>query len=337
MSFVNGAVDKGHAARWLRARLEAGEAYSVVFDRPFLVLILLVTEYGRTPPPPDATIRRAIFKRDGGKCCITGKAGTFQDPVIVVPILPSPSGWAAGNVCLERSPILDLLMICSARTMEMLGVSFGPQDPIELVGTFALLGDHSRTGIEKVGARFVGTQARFSQSIQYVEVAKQIAPEILRPSHRILDCMESRPAWFHKEPFLSVRDPNARVSLHLAFLYIKPDSYSPVRKLPFGLFLKYGDVARSRNEFNALQTVWQHTSVPIPKPLDLAAFTNVNGDVKAYLLITTLPGVALADCEEMLTDRACAYIYFRTAERLFRAGARHPAFHARQQSGDGYL
>ncbi|KAI0733587.1 hypothetical protein C8Q72DRAFT_811982 [Fomitopsis betulina] len=218
-------------------------------------------------------------------------------------------------------------------TLEMLSVFFGPQDPIELAGAIALLGDYSRTGIEKVDARFIGTQARLSRSIQFLEVAKQVAPEILRPSiPPKAPEAEVGIVWHPAPPGAernqsSLSDLPARVFLFIwrlfpnrlriaaydllrvigGRLYTKPNSYSPVCKLPFGLFLKYGDVARSRNEFNALQTVWQHTSVPIPKPLDLAV-TTVNRDEQAYLLITTLPGVTLADYEVFLTDRDCAYI-----------------------------
>jgi len=41
----------------------------------------------------DAVAQTAIFKRDGGKCCITGKAARFWDPLVVVPVLPIPYRW----------------------------------------------------------------------------------------------------------------------------------------------------------------------------------------------------------------------------------------------------
>jgi hypothetical protein len=48
---------------------------------------------------PDAVTQTAIAKRDGDKCCITGKAGSFWDPLVVVPILPVPSRWIEDEVC----------------------------------------------------------------------------------------------------------------------------------------------------------------------------------------------------------------------------------------------
>ena len=59
---------------------------------------------GRPPPLPDAEAQRHIAMRDGNKCCITGKAGTIWDPLLVVPILPAPSGWIA-----DKSRVFDML------------------------------------------------------------------------------------------------------------------------------------------------------------------------------------------------------------------------------------
>jgi len=52
-----------------------------------------VTKDGCPPPRPDAATQAAISKRDGLKCCITGKFGYFWDPLVVVPVLPIPNGW----------------------------------------------------------------------------------------------------------------------------------------------------------------------------------------------------------------------------------------------------
>ncbi len=54
--------------------------------------------------------------------------------------------------------------------------------------------------------------------------------------------------------------------------------YSPVQRLPFGLFLKFNsEPACFRNEFKALQLVRQHTTVPVPKPLDIAIIRQRDG------------------------------------------------------------
>lgn len=54
-------------------------------------------------------------------------------------------------------------------------------------GTIALLGDHSRQGIEKVDARLIGSHARFSRSIQLVNLARTIAPGLFFERKTITD------------------------------------------------------------------------------------------------------------------------------------------------------
>jgi hypothetical protein len=61
---------------------------------------IIVSKYGCPPPMPDAATRAAIIRRDGGKCCITGKAGSLWDPLVVIPILRVPSRWIREEVCL---------------------------------------------------------------------------------------------------------------------------------------------------------------------------------------------------------------------------------------------
>ncbi|CDO75914.1 hypothetical protein BN946_scf184873.g3 [Trametes cinnabarina] len=81
-----------------------------------------------------------------------------------------------------------------------------------------------------------------------------------------------------------------------------------VHRLPFGLYLRHGSgLDSTRNEFNALKLVRQHTSVPVPEPLDLIGLPPYPNDPfkedHAYLLTTRLPGTPLAYCEDMLSDR----------------------------------
>lgn len=63
-----------------------------------LLIRTSVSEYGNPPPAPDLVTRTTITERDGVKCCITGKAGTFRDSLLVVPILPIPSRWIEDKV-----------------------------------------------------------------------------------------------------------------------------------------------------------------------------------------------------------------------------------------------
>ena len=73
--------------------------FAPAWQNSSLIFPAAVTTHGRTPSPPRATIQREITKRDQNRCCITGKAGTIWDPLLVVPILPTPCGWTANKVC----------------------------------------------------------------------------------------------------------------------------------------------------------------------------------------------------------------------------------------------
>lgn len=56
-----------------------------------------VSNHGDQPPVPSVPAQEAIFRRDGGMCCITGKKGTADDPLIVAPVIPIPSMWCAAE------------------------------------------------------------------------------------------------------------------------------------------------------------------------------------------------------------------------------------------------
>lgn len=62
-----------------------------------------VSKYGTPPPLPDAQEAIEIPKRDGQRCCVTGKAATCRDPLILAPILPVPGGWTKGQVSADVS------------------------------------------------------------------------------------------------------------------------------------------------------------------------------------------------------------------------------------------
>lgn len=113
-SFVKDALNPNLAAQYVTNRLSSGVAESLVHDWIYIilsskctqivwpnfltVLTLQVVRDGGAPPAPDTTSRRAIRRRDGGRCCVTGKAGTFWDPLIETSILPVPHGWTADQV-----------------------------------------------------------------------------------------------------------------------------------------------------------------------------------------------------------------------------------------------
>lgn len=63
----------------------------------------------------------------------------------------------------------------------------------------------------------------------------------------------------------------------------------------------------AKNEFNAMRVVCRHTSIPIPKPLDLVVKrTGGESDpfpCDTYILMTRLPGQSLSGISEVLSDR----------------------------------
>ncbi|KAK4160268.1 hypothetical protein QBC43DRAFT_303939 [Cladorrhinum sp. PSN259] len=96
-SFIKEALHPVMAARYTKEKLLLGEGSSLLANWSYII-------------ESNATARQAIIKRDGNRCCITGKPGTLHDPLVVAPILPVPSGWNT-----DKEGIFD-----------MLGVFFGP-------------------------------------------------------------------------------------------------------------------------------------------------------------------------------------------------------------------
>ncbi|KAI4865650.1 hypothetical protein F4820DRAFT_447857 [Hypoxylon rubiginosum] len=106
-SFVDEALNPVLAARYVKRRLLLGEASSLVADWCYIIESI---KNGHPTPRPSAIQQHDITRRDGGKCCVTGKTGTLRDPLIVAPILLVPSGWVTDN----------------AGIIDMLGAFFGP-------------------------------------------------------------------------------------------------------------------------------------------------------------------------------------------------------------------
>ncbi|KAH8597551.1 hypothetical protein B0O99DRAFT_617672 [Bisporella sp. PMI_857] len=95
-SFVIEALNPRLAAEYVLKTCRSGRNQEVdllSFVSDWSYLVEGITKCGSPPPIPDAATQAAIAKRDGGKCCITGKAGRFWDPLVVAPILPVPCGW----------------------------------------------------------------------------------------------------------------------------------------------------------------------------------------------------------------------------------------------------
>ncbi|TVY37481.1 hypothetical protein LSUB1_G004491 [Lachnellula subtilissima] len=328
-------------------------------------LVKAITKHGCPQTVPDATTQAAITKLDGGKCCITGKAGHSWDPLVVVPILPVPSRWFEDKPRIfnilgafftpsyrdwwlayvqtheDMSPYHNHWLVCKSAAhafakglvkldrLQPSMVEVRTEATIELKGSYPLLGDHSRLGIEKVDPRFIGTHARLSASIRWLDIATQISRNIKVQSLSSIDRLNHSTAvpqpekrsQFHifgllKTALLAVwlivpdimRIVTYKMLQKVGYhLYGKPNANELVQRLPFGLYLKYsGDPDVFCNEFNALKMVGQYTSVPVPRPLDLVIRPTKSNDPfyshDAYLLTSRVPGIPLARCYDMLSD-----------------------------------
>ncbi|KAI1662751.1 hypothetical protein F4813DRAFT_394895 [Daldinia decipiens] len=364
-SFVSSALYPELAARYVKKRLELGEASSLVDD--WLYIVESIAKNGSAPPRPSVAERHAITRRDGGKCCVTGKAASLRDPLVVVPILPVPTGWDT-----EKAGITDMLgaffglsyrdwwlsyirnpegkspcynhwlvrrstakafasgivrlnrLHPSMVEYELEQVPIGPEEPIEVNGIRPLLGDHSRSGITKVDPRFVGSQARLSKSIQYLGLYERLSSEtqpqpsclsIDHPAQRSNITLQNRwnllglcmVAFFTVWRLVpsQVRIFCYKILLRLGErLYGSPDDYLSIQRLPFGLYLKLDvDDDFSRNEFNALEMVYRHTSIPVPKALDIVIDSSSSWTHRSYLLMKRDPGFPLSSCQDVLFEK----------------------------------
>ncbi|KAF4448072.1 hypothetical protein F53441_8464 [Fusarium austroafricanum] len=253
------------------------------------IFIVEISKYGTTSPAPTSSGQADIIRRDGNKCCITGKPAGLGDALIIVPVVPAPTRWLNAQFRVDHCPRGTL------------------QPPIEIDGQYALFGDHSRFGIPPVDARFVGTHARFASSIGWLEVKKQIAEDEI-PMHQGKTAY--RPGFLFRV-FQTLRNmswrawlfmPNfARLSTYkLLGKFGHETSSSGVRRLPFGLYLKGTTDHWARNELNALKLVSKHKSTPVPQGLDVVADTK-----NTYLLTRSLPGHTLLQAVDMFSDRDC--------------------------------
>ncbi|KAF5018117.1 hypothetical protein F66182_9910 [Fusarium sp. NRRL 66182] len=189
------------------------------------------------------------------------------------------------------------------------------EDMIEVVGPFPLLGDHSRYFIPKVDARFVGTHARMSPSVRWLEVRSQIAQDerisvpcstkhLSSPRSTVMLRLSRFFSNACLKVWLLVPDIARRTTYNLLkrlglYLYGGSDAFH-VQRLPFGLYLKTTTKAGAQNEHDALDTIHRYTSIPAPWALDV-----VSDGKRTHLLTLRLPGVPLAHAMDMLSDRDC--------------------------------
>lgn len=105
-------------------------------------------------------------------------------------------------------------------------------------------------------------------------------------------------------------------------IYGKPNGYSTVQRLPFGLYLKFqGDVEGFRNEFNALRVVRKNASIPVPRALDLGIKPADPDEPflllrRIYLRTTRFPGQPLSRCLEIVSDLDLELISYQLKDYL---------------------
>lgn len=189
-------------------------------------------------------------------------------------------------------------------------------------GPIALLGDHSRQGIDKVDARLIGTHARFSRSLQLVNLARTIAPGLfsepkttkyvpqqqspvrMRSSNLGLGHTFVRPIILLWRLFPSkIRIAAYDLLRKLGSCFYRKDGDAQVQRLPLGLYLKCNSNPDTvRNEYNALKILEEKTSIPVPRVFDIVSQNN-DEDGVSYLLMSRVPGTSLAICQDSLSDQ----------------------------------
>ncbi|PNP74261.1 hypothetical protein FNYG_12310 [Fusarium nygamai] len=101
ISFIANALNPALAATHVLNHCPPGQhrkadLHALISDWTFIVES--ITKYGTTPPAPDSRTKAQILKRDGNRCCITGKQGGFGDPLVVMPVILAPSRWLEAEV-----------------------------------------------------------------------------------------------------------------------------------------------------------------------------------------------------------------------------------------------
>ncbi|CAJ2507751.1 Uu.00g089370.m01.CDS01 [Anthostomella pinea] len=343
-SFVTEAMNPPLAARYISDRLLAGEGTSVASE--WLYILESVTQNGCSPPAPDTATRQAIMRRDGGKCCISGKAANFRDPLVVSPILPVPSGWVSDEHqdrvasmfgAFLGAPYRDWWMSYARHPENMspyhnhwlFQLKLVPVEPVgqlDADGVYPLLADHSRLGIPKIEPCFIGTHARLSPSIRHLQISKSFGPKGFQvssnspsetlppaPNFKVVQSKRSAISRMPRRILLSIWlmvPSSLRIAAYEVLQRLGQRRYGSceesgsVQILPFGLYMKshvlFDHEAvddELRNEFNALQMVLRHSTVPVPEPLDM-----VSSSSRSYLLTTRVPGSPLSNYRYILPD-----------------------------------
>ncbi|KAF5638095.1 kinase-like domain protein [Fusarium sp. NRRL 52700] len=345
-AYILEAVQPQAAANYVQHRLNAdGHAGSLIADWAYVIDSVIS---GKQPRAPSADEINSITKRDGvapilpvpstwleGESRVTELLEVFFGPqyfdwwrfLISRAHMYSPyhTHWlVSGSVheAFQRGVVRLIRLPSSMIEFSVEHVLIDDEQPIDVKGPIALLGDHSRQGLEKADARLIGSHARFSRSIQLVKLARTIAPGLVSEPKTTTDAPQeqfpvgmcsSRLGLGHAMirpimllwrffPF-KVRIVAYDLLRKLGSCFYAKDGNAQVQRLPFGLYLKYNSNSDTlRNEYNALKVLEEKTTIPAPRAFDIVSQNN-NEDELGYLLMSRVPGTALATCRDALSDQ----------------------------------
>ncbi|KAK4157591.1 kinase-like domain-containing protein [Chaetomidium leptoderma] len=329
-------------------RGKAGPA-AFLADWTELILAFISEGVGRVH---DRSIVCDITSRDGAKCCISGLDSSLADPLIVVRIFPespqqldpplremldaflSPSlkdvaltaetGNAPENLWLVRKSVAEafsqgyfILRFQGSKDYRVdINRTGAPTQPpiVNEVrrlrrGSFT---DHSGSGMAVPAHSALQVLGRFSQSIRWVLIGREIAQRTKHtstkfafPSSRFLasSCTAILTAIWRCVPAAFRVAIYRRLAPLGRYLY-GPSCSLHVQRLPFGLYLKRKNLDWHQslvNEYGALELVRHHTHVTAPRPLDL-----VSGADDSYLLTSAVSGYHIGLCIDIMSDAELA-------------------------------
>ncbi|SCO55650.1 uncharacterized protein FFMR_12806 [Fusarium fujikuroi] len=298
---------------------------------------------------PKEDVVASVTKRDNHTCCITGLESSLVDPLDVTSIFPvirfsreplqelfclftgytiqervqGNDGRLNGvqNHWLVRRSAAEALAQGYFRFTPTRGSDYrvsqvtigGPNRPsiVDRIPTVrrGRFTDHSNSGIETPEISLLLATSRFSKSIRWSLVGREIAN---RPRQAATNTPFASP-WpnileYFALAFASIwrlMPCRFRIGIYQSLKSLGVRTYGPssslkVQRLPFGMYLKTthcDDYQALANEFEALKLVKNQTQVPVPRPLDLVPDADT-----CYLLTTTIIGQRLGSYIDVLSD-----------------------------------
>ncbi|CVL04985.1 uncharacterized protein FMAN_12985 [Fusarium mangiferae] len=312
-------------------------------------LVRSVIEQFSQQKKPKRDVIASVTKRDNRICCITGLESSLVDPLIVTSIFPvirfsreplqelfclftgstkqeqikgnDDRVYGVQNHWLVRQSAAEALAQGYFRFTSTRGSDYrvsqvtigGPNRPsiVDKIPTVrrGRFMDHSDSGIETPEISLLLATSRFSKSIRWSLVGRDIANRPRQPANKML-FSSSWPSISEcfALAFASIcrlMPGRFRIGIYQSLKSLGVRTYGPssslkVQQLPFGMHLKTthcDDYQALANEFGALKLVRNQTQVPVPRPLDLVSDADAS-----YLLTTTILGQRLDSYIDILSD-----------------------------------